>query len=879
MALSDLGGWLLGVSGFRKRADSVLIDAACGELESGGRFTRLDQHQKLEHDWSHLLLCASALSHAGDARCQAAALRIAQTCLCDESATDVQRDSAALVLDALANHPAIDLAVRRQLLRPSFETRLPGGARLDFDRRSLEQSIVIQGNTPLRVNRFQKQLWEEIQNQRWMSVSAPTSAGKSFILARWICELIRASEVATVVYLVPTRALISQVERDLRNLFLREGLADVSVSALPILKIEESMPQVRRRVFVFTQERLHILLSSHPDLAARALIVDEAHKVGDRQRGVLLQDVIERLEEASTELRVLFASPMTSNPEILLADARNGLSKHSFANDDVTVTQNLFWVAQRQRKPKTWDISLCVPDTSIPLGFVELEASPSPESKRLSFIAHAVAGSSHGNIVYVNGAADAEKVAGHLYDLISADVDDYSQDLQKLIELAQHVVHKKFLLATYLRRGVAFHYGNMPLLIREEIERLFSKGTIKYLVCTSTLIEGVNMSCRNIFMRGPTKGRGNPLSAEDFWNLAGRAGRWGKEFQGNIFCIDPDRKDLWGPDGPPRARARQPIRRTTDDVLRAPAELVQFIKERAPLDAAKKRPELDYVFSYLAGIHVRYGGLLKAPWAERHEANSLYGLSDAVREAVEGLAIDPEIITRNPGISPFALNDLLECFRGRDGEVEELLPADPASNDAARIYAGIFSRLCKRACPNLGPEGGRAFMLALLVTRWMRGFPLARLIQDRIDYVAKKRKRSDDAIEIRAVMNEVEQIARFEAPRGLSCYCDVLRQHLREVEREDLLNQLPLFSIFLELGVNQQTQISLIGIGLSRTSTIAISELITADWLTESQVLQWLESNREFWSHASLPALVKREIEQVLEQHKARVDATFATGG
>ncbi len=35
MALRDIGGWLLEVPGFRTRADSVVIDAACGELELG----------------------------------------------------------------------------------------------------------------------------------------------------------------------------------------------------------------------------------------------------------------------------------------------------------------------------------------------------------------------------------------------------------------------------------------------------------------------------------------------------------------------------------------------------------------------------------------------------------------------------------------------------------------------------------------------------------------------------------------------------------------------------------------------------------------------------------------------------------------------------
>lgn len=730
------------------------------------------------------------------------------------------------------------------------------------------QSITVYGDTPLRVNGFQKKLWEVARNQAWLSVSAPTSAGKSFILARWICDLMCSFPVATIVYLVPTRALISQVEQDLRELFGKEGLDAVSVSALPILKTEDGVEPVRKRVFVFTQERLHILLSAQPDLAVRALIVDEAHKVGDRQRGVLLQDVIERLGAANPDLRVLFASPMTSNPELLLADAHPGLTTKSITSEDVTVTQNLFWISQRARKPTVWDVSLNMHDKCIELGQVELSSKPSTDSKRLSFVAHAIGGTSHGNVVYVNGAAEAEKIAGQLFDLIGTDVEGESgKDLHALVELAQHGVHQKYALATCLRRGVAFHYGNMPLLIREEIERLFSAGTIKYLVCTSTLIEGVNMACRNVFMRGPTKGRGHPLTTEDFWNLAGRAGRWGKEFQGNIFCIDPDRTDLWGEDGPPRERTRQPIRRTTDDVLAAPSDLVDFITERAPLEKAKKRPEFEHVFSYLAGIHVRYGGILQAPWASRYSASALRQLAEAVEQAVDGLAIERGIIARNPGISPFALDDLLKYFRERQGDVEELLPADPSSNDAAKAYAGIFGRLSRRASPNLGPEGGRAFMLALLVTRWMRGFPLARLIEERIDYLKRKSKPSDDATEIRNVMNEVEQIARFEAPRGLSCYSDVLRQHLKEIDREDLIEQLPQFNVFLELGVSQQTQISLIGIGLSRTSTIAVSEFITDDSMTEPQVLRWLVENEQLWRNFSLPVLVKKEIERLLGQH------------
>lgn len=868
MALRDLGPWLLDVAGFRRHFNRVLVDAACGEL--GTNFVRLDDHARLVHDWPYLLLSASVLAQSEQGLCQEAALRIAQTCLSDLNASDMQKDSAALVLDSLANHPAIRLAEQRQHLKPAFATRLPWAAHLEYSRRGYENSVAAHGKTPLRVNRFQRNLWDQIRNQAWMSVSAPTSAGKSFILARWVSGLMREFEVATIVYLVPTRALISQVEGDLRKLFRDEGLDDVAVSSLPIFKADDASA-VRRRVFVFTQERLHILLSVQPDLPARALIVDEAHKVGDRQRGVLLQDVIERIYESNPQLRVVFASPMTSNPGILLADGGSNVSKGSFASEDVTVTQNLFWVSQRHGKPKVWDLQLCARGSGMKLGEIRLGSNPSTDSKRLSFIAHSIGSSTHGNIVYVNGAAEAEKIAGQLFDLIGTDVEgDAGSELRALIELAQHVVHKKFTLATCLRRGVAFHYGNMPLLIREEIERLFSSGTIKFLVCTSTLIEGVNMACRNIFMRGPRKGRGRLLSAEDFWNLAGRAGRWGKEFQGNIFCIDPDWTNLWGEGGPPRERTRQPIQRTTDDVLAHAPALIEFIKAGTPLDTAQEHPELEYVFSYLAAIHVRHGGVMNAPWAARFDKEKLIPLAEAVKAAVDGLSVDRDIIGRNPGISPFALNDLLKYFREREGPVDELLPSDPSDEAASKALTGVFGRLCQRACPELGP-GKRCYSLAILVTQWMRGYPLSRLIEGRIKYLSRSSESVDEAAAIRVVMDEVEQIARFAAPRGLSCYCDVLDQHLREIGRDDLAEGLPQFNVLLELGVSQQTQIALMGLGLSRTATIAISEKITADELTEIQALNWLIANEELWRNFSVPSLVKTEIERVIEQNRARL--------
>lgn len=858
MSLRELGSWLLTRPGFADRFDAVVVDSVCAEL--GDHFVRHVHWRDLAHDWQRLLLFASVLAASDKGACQDAALRIAQACLAASDTPEERRDSAALVLDTLANHPAITLAVTRILLRPGPESRLPVPARIEWTRRTIDHSIVLSNGEALRVNHFQRRFWHEVVAHEWVSVSAPTSAGKSFILARWIGEQFHTNPYTIVVYLVPTRALIYQVETDLRNVMLEEGVDDVSVSSLPLVG---TLSHSRRTLLVFTQERLHILLAAVPDLCIDILVVDEAHKIGDKQRGVLLQQVVERVVHTNEAVRLVFASPMTSNPEVLLEDASPDTNVAAFTSEDVTVSQNLLWVSQVPGQPRQWEVTVCIPERQVSLGHLALSANPSTDSKRFSFVAFAIGGLRSGNILYVNGAAEAEKIAAQLYDLSGIEGEVHDQGIDALIELARHVVHPEFRLATFLRRGIAFHYGNMPLLLRTEVERLFSKNIIRYLVCTSTLIEGVNMSCRSIFLRGPQKGRGQPMSADDFWNLAGRAGRWGREFQGNIICIDATRTGLWGLDGPPKSRTRYAIRRTADIVLGDCAELLEFIKSGAPREVGARHPELDYVFSYLVALHGRYGSVRAAPWARRYRESQLALIAEAVAVQVAELDIPLDIVERNPGVNPVSMDAILHYFRDREGPIEELIPVSPADEGAAKTYTAIFVRLAKRMTSGLGANG-RSAMLALMVVQWMRGFPLARLITDRIGYYERNNRRYKTAEVIRSVMADVEQIARFEAPKALSVYRDLLVLHLASVGRQDLVERMPDLSMLLELGVGQLTQVSLIGIGLSRTSAIALSDLITADKLGEMEVLAWIGQNRAVWSESDLPILVKQEIEHAL---------------
>ncbi|MFZ2973293.1 MAG: DEAD/DEAH box helicase [Ferribacterium limneticum] len=856
--MRDLPQWLLANAGFNKQLKHLTVDSVARQFEA---VRKAEEFSNLEEfDLSYLMTCASILAHSSDGRCQDAALRIAQYCLSSQNTLAHKRDGAALILDALANRTAIKLAERRNFLELGYEERLPPNAQLDSTKRRFRYTIDLADNTKFIANKFQAAFWEELESNTWVSASAPTSVGKSFVLEAWIHDYLIRNDKNTVVYLVPTRALISQVERDLSLRLDPNKIGAINIASLPLSK---SYDPSKANVFVFTQERLHIFLNSfEAPPVIDLLVVDEAHKIGDGHRGVFLQQVIEQICVENSNVKTIFASPFTENPELLLEDGPQGKSK-SIKSFDITVNQNIIWVSQKPRHPKDWNISLCFQDIIVPIGDFSLENTPSPESKRLPFVAVALSKGKPGNIIYVNGAADAEKTARQVYDCL--DDNELDSEVIDLIDLCEKTIHKNFLLNKMLKRGVAFHYGNMPLLVKSEIERLFSLNKISYLICTSTLVEGVNMSCRNIFVRGPKKGTHALMNSEDFWNLAGRAGRWGKEFQGNVICVDTDHEELWIDGIAPKSKAGVKISRTTDEIIGNSSNLLDYIQSEDHFNISSKNPQLEHVFSYLSIAYIEYGSLGDNPFLRRQSSAAIEKLNAAVKFVLDGLSFPQSVIKRNPGISPLLMEELFLRF-GRDPNKppERLLLAEPSSNDALDSYVSAFTRISDHLSPRLGFSSKQAYIRALLVVRWMRGFPLARLISERISYLRKKLSSDTDANIIRSVMKDVEEIARYQAPRLLSCYNDLLAHYFLSIDRLDLQKEVTDVSVFLELGLNQKTQLSLVGIGLSRTAAVMLSEIISNDNFSEDECANWLLDYD--WQSSDFPNLVQVEIKDSLEK-------------
>lgn len=138
---------------------------------------------------------------------------------------------------------------------------------------------------------FQVRLIRALESHRSVSVSAPTSAGKSFTLEIELLRRLKDEESYIAVFLVPTRALIRQVTFDLVSILREHDLGSVSVLSAPTTP--ENVAEINKMIYVLTQERLATLLTTgDSNLKIDAVVVDEAHEIGELRRGQTLERAI-----------------------------------------------------------------------------------------------------------------------------------------------------------------------------------------------------------------------------------------------------------------------------------------------------------------------------------------------------------------------------------------------------------------------------------------------------------------------------------------------------------------------------------------------------------------------------------------------------------
>lgn len=792
-------------------------------------------------DWNNLLGISSILCFSDKNEHLDAALRIAQTCIILDRSKE-QKFAAAIILENLTNNPALKLAIERALVDATYKEQVPLPFLLQTTKTNIENSITV-NNELLQLNKFQKKVHTTHESFEVISISAPTSAGKSFILSHIVIEEL-LKKPSTVIYIVPTRALINQVEDDFRQLTKKYQLLNVNISTVP--QVEKT---ANSNIFIFTQERLHWFLLENSSMKIDYLIVDEAQKIDDGNRGILLQQKIEEVIQLNPDIKVYFSSPFTSNPELLLENVNGNSSKQIVDTQFIAVNQNLLYINQVPRKVDKYLVKLTLTNKTINLGTISLKDRPgNSDLKKLAFVSEAFSANKGGNLIYSNGSAQAEKFAQIVFDLLPSV--DISTKTAELIKLIKKTIHRDYSLAKVLEKGIAFHYGNMPLLIRQEIEQLFKEGDIKYLICTSTLLEGVNLPSKSIFIRRPTRGKDHPLTENDFWNLAGRAGRWGKEFSGNIICIDPHDWEI--PPNP--TKNKQKIIRAVDKIKESPDELIKYIQDGSPREIVNTRQDLEFAFGYFYIKFLNREIALDTVLGQK--------LTELFEPLSKKIIIPDYIIKRNPGISPLSQQMLFEYFSTEAGDIESLLPLYPEDENAYEGYVNLVGRIGK-TLSYYPSQLDRS--RAILLINWMRGRPLSYLISSSYsNYQANEKFRDAKPLPvvIRETMDNVENFVRFRFAKDSSCYVDVLRYFLELNRKPDLIERIPELSLWLEFGVSQKTHLSLLSLGLSRSTVIELSEFITNSQMNKEECLQWIrDSNFEL---LELSPIIKDNIRKVL---------------
>ena len=142
----------------------------------------------------------------------------------------------------------------------------------------------------------------------------------------------------------------------------------------------------------------------------------------------------------------------------------------------------------------------------------------------------------------------ASKVSGSLIDPSDA------ASVKHIIEFHLHrykdniqVSQQYFILINLLQRGIGFHHSGLFPMLKEIVEILFSKGLIKVLFATETFSVGLNMPTRSVVFTSYRKYDDETesmriFSTDEYIQMAGRAGRRGKDKKGYVFYL-PDRNN------------------------------------------------------------------------------------------------------------------------------------------------------------------------------------------------------------------------------------------------------------------------------------------------------------------------------------------------
>ncbi|HCY75451.1 MAG TPA: helicase [Ignavibacteriales bacterium] len=348
----------------------------------------------------------------------------------------------------------------------------------------------------------QFELLKLLNSDKNVIVSAPTSFGKSLLFE----EIIASNKYQNIIIIQPTLALLDETRRKLLKYKNTYKL---------IVRTSQEPNKERGNIFLFTAERVNEYQLFPP---IDFLVIDEFYKLSgnrDDERSSSLNNAFHYILKTFSP-KFYLLGPNIDNISEGFSEAYNA----TFFKSNYSLVDSRHIDIYKNHEGEFG------------------QRGNKAENKEMVLFKLLVDLADEQTIIYCSSPNRVRTLSKKFTNyLISIETKETIHEFP-IVEWIENYVSREWSLLYNLKFNIGIHDGALQKHITTSIIDYFNNGKLKYLFCTSTIIEGVNTSAKNIIYFDSKKGL-NDIDYFDYSNIKGRAGRMMVHFVGNIYNFNP----------------------------------------------------------------------------------------------------------------------------------------------------------------------------------------------------------------------------------------------------------------------------------------------------------------------------------------------------
>lgn len=394
-------------------------------------------------------------------------------------------------------------------------------------------------------------------------IQMPTSAGKTKSTEIIIRSSFLSEKTKVAVVVAPFRALCHEIESEFYKAFW--GEKNISIDEInDVLEDSELnlfVDSSKKHIIILTPEKLYYLLTLQHNFAENIglIIFDEGHQFDSGERGVtyelLLTELKRFLPDACQRIlisAVIHNAEQISNwlsPNNIVVQGNKTLpTERSIGIVDFSYgTGQINFINQFDYNHDDYFVPKVIPIIELPKKPRERKIKYFPDRTDANSVALflALKMSTKENVAIFCGTKNSvSKILDLSNDYFNRVINGYkpkkdNDECQKISRLIEKNLGIENSVYAASLNGVFAHHADIPHGIKMSIEYAMHKSMISFIVCTSTLAQGVNLPIKYMFISSTQQG-GDRIKVRDFQNLIGRVGRAGKLTEGCIIFTNQE---------------------------------------------------------------------------------------------------------------------------------------------------------------------------------------------------------------------------------------------------------------------------------------------------------------------------------------------------